>query len=131
MLNAALKLVPNCFDNRPLHLGDAHAQHHLIAAANGQPVDDGVHLQRLVGVGHEADRDLARGFGVARIAHRSHEHDAIVDVLDLHVRSRDVALDQTLEHAHVALDANLQIEQLLAAAVKKKAFVRPTFMPTT
>ena len=77
----ALRSTPNLLDDVAPHFRDGDLQHHLVAAADDDRVDD------LVGAADQPRRDIAGLLGLDRARYRAGQHDAVADALDLDARA--------------------------------------------
>src|SRR5204863_6983723 len=90
---------------------DIDLEHHLVAAANHDRVDD------LVGPANQPRGDFAGLLGFDRARHRAGQHHAVADAVDLDSRHR---LPQRGAHAvEVTLDRDVVGSDLLAVGIEK------------
>ena len=96
-----------------LDLGDRDLEHHLVAAAYGNRVDD------LVGAAHQARGEIARLLRLDRARRRAAQHHGVADALDLDVGVRQ-RLPQRGAHAvEIALDGYVIGGDLLAGGIEE------------
>ena len=100
-------------DDRACDLGDRDLQHHLIAAADRDRVDD------LVGAAHQPRRQIGGLLRLDRIGYRTGQHHAVAEALDLDVGVRQRLLQRGAYAVKVALDGDVVGGDLLARGIEE------------
>ena len=105
-----------------IHFGDADFQHHLLAAGDTDHVDD------LLGIAGKAGRQVGGAGGFHGAGDRAGQNHIVVQRLHLNGGIGHAGLHQTGQIHDILLDADIQRQDLLALASKKKALVWPTLV---
>ena len=111
VVHAGTEVDAHLLDDVAPYLGDVDLQHHLVAAADGDGVDD------LVGAAHQARGEITGLLGLDRARYRAGEDDAVADAFDLNSRQR---LPERGAHAiQIALDRDVIGRDLLAVGIEE------------
>ena len=111
VVHAGAEIDAHLLDNVAPHFRNIDLQHHLVAAADGDGVDD------LVGAADQPRGEVAGLLGFDRARYRAGQDHAFADAIDLDSRQR---LPQGRPHAvEVALDRDVVGADLLAVGVEK------------
>ena len=111
VVHAGAEIDAQLLDDVPPHFRDGDLEHHLVAAANDDRIDD------LFGAADQPRRDLAGLLGLDRRGHGAGQDDAVADALDLDAGQ---GLLQRGAHAvEVTLDRDVVGSDLLAVGIEK------------
>ena len=111
VIHAGAEIDAHLLDDVAPHFRDSDLQHHLVAAANDDRVDD------LFGAADQSRGDLAGLLGLDRARYRAGQEHAVADAFDLDSRHR---LPERGAHAvEVALDRDVVGSDLLAVGIEE------------
>ena len=110
VVHAGAEIDAHLLDNVAPHFGDVNLQHHLVAAAHDDGVDD------LVGGADQFGRDVAGLLRLDRARHRTAQDHAVADTLDLDAGQ---AAQRRADAIEVALDGNVIGRDLVAVGVEE------------
>ena len=107
----ALRVDAHLLDDVAADFGDVDLEHHLVAAAHHDGVDD------LVGAADQPRRDVAGLLRLDRARHRAGQDHAVADALDLHAGQG--LPERRADAVEVALDRDVVGGDLLAVGVEE------------
>ena len=113
VIHGGAEIDAHLFDDVPPHFGDGDLQHHLIAAADDDGVDD------LVGATDQPCGDIAGLLGLDRTGYRACQHDAIADTFGLDSRRGQHLLQRGANTIEIALDRDVIGRDLLSLGVEE------------
>ena len=113
-LSALPRLTPELLGDIAVHFGDAHFQHHLLAAGNAQHIDD------LLGVAGEAGGQIVGAGGFCGGGDGARQDHIIVHRRNLDRRIGQIGGHHAGQIGHIFFHTNVNRQNLMAGAVKEK-----------
>ena len=111
VVHAGAEVDAHLLDDVAPHFGDVDLQHHLVAAADGDGVDD------LVSAADQARGEIAGLLGLDRARYRAGQDDAVADAFDLNSRQRPP--ERGTHAIQIALDRDVIGRDLLAVGIEE------------
>jgi hypothetical protein len=113
VIQAAAEVDAQLLDDRARDFGDRNLQHHLIAAPDHDGVDD------LVEAADQTGGKIGRLLGFDRARHRTGQHHAVAEAVDLDIGVRHRCLQRGAYAVEVALDGDVIGGDLLARGIEE------------
>ncbi len=113
VVEAAAEVDAELLDDRSRDFGDRDLQHHLIAAADHDGVDD------LFGAARQPRGEIARLLCLDRVRRGAGKYHAVAETFDLNVGIRQCLLQRGAHAVEVALDGDVIGRDLLACGIEE------------
>jgi hypothetical protein len=110
---AAIEIDAELLDHVTLHFSDGDLEHHLVAAANVEIVDD------LLGAADQLGGDIGSLGGLGSVRDRARQHHALADAVDAHVRVRQELLQHRARSVEIARHRDVEAGDLPALGVEE------------